>query len=208
MEPKFVQVPIPRESSSTRDPGPSVRPVSWICLPYFVLERYSGLLSGSGPASFPPQTLLQAEYSRYAQDRDMLQAVCHHPNVPAGFCFHVAQLWCIVLDNSLLVTYGAVSATELRDDAIKIVNEPMRRDSTTSRASARIYVAYSDAVLWSFRLDECRNWFVCCCPLTAIYTRPIYMASRQLICFVGLHLSLPRLVAEADPLLSSRPTAV
>lgn len=72
---------------------------TWICLPYFSLEPYSGLLATSNPKSFNPPTLLQARYSRTTRNRDMEQAVCRQKAAPQGVCFHVAQLWCLILDN-------------------------------------------------------------------------------------------------------------
>lgn len=50
-------------------------------------------------SGFPAQTLLQAQFARVGRERDMQQAVCGGRGVPAGHCFHVAQLWCVVLDN-------------------------------------------------------------------------------------------------------------
>jgi hypothetical protein len=98
MEPGFFHVPLPdAEGRGAKSDPPSA--AMWICLPYFALQKYSGLLSGTSPSSFPIQTLLQAQYARNTQQRDMLQAVCQSGNAPSGQCFHIAQLWCLVLGN-------------------------------------------------------------------------------------------------------------
>jgi hypothetical protein len=73
--------------------------VTWICLPYFSLEPYSGLLAADNPNSFPTPTLLQARFSRTTRNRDLEQAVCRLKGAPQGVCFHIAQLWCLILDN-------------------------------------------------------------------------------------------------------------
>jgi hypothetical protein len=75
------------------------RSVTWVCLPYFSLEPYSGLASSNSPKGFVTPTLLQAISSRTTRNRDMQQAVCQQKGVAPGLCFHVAQLWCLLLDN-------------------------------------------------------------------------------------------------------------
>ena len=98
MEPACIQHVLPSDGSFK---GKTVTPrtVTWICLPYFILQNYSGPLSAENPSAFPVQTLLQAQFSRATRDRDMQQAVCQNKEAAASLCFHIAQLWCIVLDN-------------------------------------------------------------------------------------------------------------
>lgn len=113
MDPRYFQVPLggataAKKKAQQQFAAPSWPPVEaaavaaarWICLPYFALQRCAGLLSASSLASFPPLTLLQSHYSRTPQQRDLEQAVCELGAAPRGDCFHVAQLWCLVLDNS------------------------------------------------------------------------------------------------------------
>lgn len=95
MDPKPVRVTIPPDGRKSQ----TSRSLTWLCVPYFSLEKYSGLLSASMASSFPIETLLQSEYARTTQERDMQQAVCQNGEAPEGCCFHIAQLWCIVLDN-------------------------------------------------------------------------------------------------------------
>ncbi len=75
------------------------RTVTWICLPYFTLEPYSGLAGASKQKGFPALTLLQTKYLRTTRSRDMQQAVCQQKDVASGLCFYVSQLWCLILDN-------------------------------------------------------------------------------------------------------------
>lgn len=101
MEPRSIEIPLKsmakKKTGANEEEKGSAR---WISIPYFSLEQYSGLLSASNLASFPPQTLLQAQYSRNTAQRDMEQAVCQLGTAKRGQCFHISQLWCIVLDNS------------------------------------------------------------------------------------------------------------
>lgn len=100
MEPRYMEATI-EKSDKKADTIHDDRPpaAKWICLPYFVLRQYSGLLDGSNLSAFPTQTLLQAQYSRSTQQRDMSQAVCELGTANKGECFHIAQLWCLILDD-------------------------------------------------------------------------------------------------------------
>ncbi|KAI0117112.1 hypothetical protein F4814DRAFT_415281 [Daldinia grandis] len=153
MDPKPIRVTIPPDG---RTKGQTSRFVTWLCVPYFSLEKYSGLLSASTTSSFPIETLLQSEYARTTQERDMQQAVCKNGEVPEGHCFHIAQLWCIVLDNTLLITCGRMPSSTLRGDIIRIANEPFKESIGRGK---KIYVSYYDTVLWELPLESCSTWF-------------------------------------------------
>lgn len=99
MDPRFIQIPLKPSSTKLDDDSTPSGTISWICLPYFSLQQYTGLGSASDTKSFPIQTLLQSQYSRITQQRDMEQVVCQLGMAPRGECFHIAQLWCLVLEN-------------------------------------------------------------------------------------------------------------
>ena len=71
--------------------------MKWVCLEYFRLRAYSGLSAAASQAFFPSQTLLQAHYSRTSRERDLEQAVSFLGIAPSDQCFHIEQLWCLVL---------------------------------------------------------------------------------------------------------------
>ena len=102
MDPRCIEVSIPAVKKKPTSDAASQTSVKWICLPYFALQQYSGLLTASDPGLFPPQTLLQAQYSGSTQQRDMEQAVCQLGASTKGECFHIDQLWCLVVGNSLV----------------------------------------------------------------------------------------------------------
>lgn len=97
MEPKCIQVPI---RSTGKKPTESSHTANWICIPYFSLHQYSESPSTSNIAVFPDQTLLQSQYSRSPQARDLDQAVCQLGQVQRGDCFHISQMWCLIVGNS------------------------------------------------------------------------------------------------------------
>lgn len=99
MPPRALRSPLPSDDSDKSQPTYR-RCMTWLCIPYFSLEEYSGLLSSKNPATYPNQTLWQAQYSGNAQERDMQQIVCqiNKGSIPPKSCFHISQLWAIVLD--------------------------------------------------------------------------------------------------------------
>ena len=89
----------PRTSSTSTASNTASR-VVWLSLPYFFLDLYSGQAAGEGHnRSFPPLTLLQVQYSGNSRDRDMTQAICRLGLVPRGWCYHIGQLWAMVVDD-------------------------------------------------------------------------------------------------------------
>jgi hypothetical protein len=98
MEPSCMQH-ILKPETSPKGQAMATRAVTWICLPYFSLENYSGLASSKSQTGFPIQTLLQTKISRATRERDLQQAVCQIKETANGHCFHIAQFWCLVLDN-------------------------------------------------------------------------------------------------------------
>ncbi|KAF6828652.1 mg2+ transporter [Colletotrichum musicola] len=157
MEPSYLQLPL-QAGDPARASQQGKRSVTWLCLPYFSLEEYSGILSTQNPGAYPPQTLLQSSFSRNSEKRDMMQATRQIGNGEKNACFHIRQLWCIVLDNSLFITCGSMSEAVLRGQTVDILTEPPR-DSPLGEDSGRILVQYGGSVLWSFPLEECQTWF-------------------------------------------------
>jgi hypothetical protein len=97
MVPSFLQDNI---SGEMRPKASRARTISWLCAPYFCLDRYA-TPSNLRPSSHPMRTLLQARYSLAQKKRDMEQAVCHLPGTPAEHCFYIAQIWFVILDDCM-----------------------------------------------------------------------------------------------------------
>ena len=127
-------------------------------MPYFCLERYSGIQSASQSGQHPVRTLLQARFISVRKDRDMQQAVCQMPDTPKGHCMHIAQIWYLLLDDSLLVTCARAPLSQLQGASITVKPIPVP-DSPRKQSPPRVIVFYGDAVMWSLRMDDCRTWF-------------------------------------------------
>lgn len=152
MEPRCIQTPI---QSSNKKPSEDSHAANWICIPYFHLQQYSESVSTSNTALFPAQTLLQSQYSRSGQQRDMDQAVCQIGQVPRGECFHISQLWCLIVGNSVLVTCGTMPQSHLQGTTVRMNTEP----GQAGGGPGRILVSYGGAVMWSLATKECQTWF-------------------------------------------------
>ncbi|KAK3950953.1 hypothetical protein QBC32DRAFT_216146 [Pseudoneurospora amorphoporcata] len=158
MEPGCFDYVLPHDSGvggKTR----TTRSVTWICLPYFSLEPYSGLLSGAENSSvFPIQTLLQAQFSRTAKERDMQQAVRQVAKAGPGLCFHISQLWCIIINNSFVITYGRMSEDVLRGNSI---TKSVKALSSLSeeQSQQKFWVRFGGNVMWTLAVKDCQTWF-------------------------------------------------
>ncbi|UKZ62641.1 uncharacterized protein TrAtP1_003881 [Trichoderma atroviride] len=163
MEPKCIQVPI---QSTGKKPSESSHAVKWICVPYFSLHQYSESPSTSNPAIFPDQTLLQSQYSRSGKERDMQQAVCQLGQVQRGDCFHISQLWCLIVGNSVLITCSTRERSDLQGASLRVNTEPSQ-----AGASGKILVSYGGAVMWSLTTKECPTWFTFIAHFRAFWPR-------------------------------------
>jgi hypothetical protein len=103
MKPGFLpEQEWPDEDAATKR---TARPITatWICFPYFSLEEYYGLFSNSKKGAHPMHTLLQTRSSLTTEKRERKQAVCQNDDNPNKLCFHVGQIWCLVLDDCKIV---------------------------------------------------------------------------------------------------------
>ncbi|CZR67669.1 uncharacterized protein PAC_17568 [Phialocephala subalpina] len=134
--------------------------VTWICLPYFCLQKYSGSISGLPASSHPMKTLLQARFSLTRKERDMQQAACHLLGTPQDHCFHIAQIWCLILDDDLLITCARTPIPSLTGKSISLSPAPKYQQLSRIRRSLSKHLLVScDKLLWSFPLEECQTWF-------------------------------------------------
>ncbi|KAL5349298.1 hypothetical protein ACLOAV_005588 [Pseudogymnoascus australis] len=133
------------------------RVVTWMSLPHFTLQKYKAGPATARPADHPVRSLMQARFSLVQRGRDMQQAVCHLLDTPDDYCFHIAQTWYLVIDDSLLITCAGIRMSSLQGDAIKIVPEPSSKNHGTW--PPLILVSCGRCLLWCFKVDECQSWF-------------------------------------------------
>lgn len=71
---------------------------TWICMPYFSFEAYSGLEAVTKtPSPCPIPTLMQAYSSSSTKKMDLDQAIRQGRKTPKDHVLHVSQLWCIIV---------------------------------------------------------------------------------------------------------------
>lgn len=106
MEPKTTSVLIPTDDSQSTARGTGTistqRYITWVCLPYFSFETYGGPLSAKSNTLFPIETLLQSQYTHTTTAREMQQVHYRSNQTSGDKCYHIAQLWCIIVDNCKL----------------------------------------------------------------------------------------------------------
>lgn len=100
MEPGSIRLTIPSDQQPRARGLMTAKVLTWLCIPYFTLEEYSGLGTEVSNAGFPIETLLQHEYVRTPRACDeKYQIVRQDGYGKNGECLHISQLWCIILDN-------------------------------------------------------------------------------------------------------------
>ncbi|KAK8115783.1 hypothetical protein PG984_012285 [Apiospora sp. TS-2023a] len=182
MEPMPFRVPIGGNDSRPIVWGPGAKPrdkkyVTWLCIPYFSLETYTGLLSGkSGSSEFPVETLLQSKHTRTPKARELQQVVYQRGQAGGAKCFHVPQLWCIIIDKSLIITCGRLPSTALKENIISLSTEP---PTESPHRGKMIYVSYYEAVLWELSLEESSTWFGFMKVFSAFWPRPVRIFHRD-----------------------------
>ncbi|KAH8654579.1 hypothetical protein BGZ60DRAFT_532947 [Tricladium varicosporioides] len=154
MVPGVVQEPLLRNSD---DKTSRAETVTWTCLPYFSLQKYTDIPTGLHAASHPVRTLLQARFSLTREERDMQQAVCQLGGTPRYHCFHIAQLWCILVDDNLVITCTSKPALSLTEGSISFEVPPKPREKAKHHTG---HIIVRDRnLLWSFPREKCESWF-------------------------------------------------
>ncbi|CRG89948.1 Dual oxidase 2 [Talaromyces islandicus] len=174
MQPGFltgVEWPADEQTSMQRTNRAMATNVAWICFPYFSLDQYQGLFSNPKKGAHPMHTLLQTRSSMTSMKREIKQAVCQVGDNTDKLCFHVGQLWCVVIDDSFLVTCGRMPFTTLKGEAVSLNSAPIPGPDLSD--SPRILVAYGESVLWIFKAEECPTWFSFYSRFWQFSTRPV-----------------------------------
>ena len=98
MEPTFNEVRI----KTNKRHKPQKKNIQLLCIPYFSLDRYTSQVLPQKSALHPVRTLLQTQYPSVSKERDMQQAVSLAAETPKDYCYHVPQLWSLILNDSKL----------------------------------------------------------------------------------------------------------
>ncbi|KAI9053978.1 hypothetical protein LZ554_002922 [Drepanopeziza brunnea f. sp. 'monogermtubi'] len=217
MVPSFLQDNLSEEKISKTS---RMRMISWICLPYFVLQQYSAP-SGSRASSHPMRTLLQARFALTRKERDMKQAVQGLGNTPPEHCYYIAQVWFLIIDDSVIVSCACSSMTALQGDSISVLPPP---GPESPLLSPNILVSTKSSLLWALPLEECQSWFAFMShfleywPLQAAITysgksivaedwpRLLLLAKKATI-RLSMELQLPKRVEPTRGILSEDPTS-
>jgi hypothetical protein len=101
-KPDMIQEAFQKEQS--HNSSNQLQTVKFINLPYFALEKYSTLSMPTKSNLHPCRTILQSRFQSTTKERDMRQAVCTLSSTPTGFCFHTAQLWCVVYQSKCVIS--------------------------------------------------------------------------------------------------------
>lgn len=76
----------------------STAKIHLLVLPYFALEEFKNQKLPEKSPLHQTVTLMQARYPSTKKERDRQQAVCQLPNAQKESCFHISQLWCLLIE--------------------------------------------------------------------------------------------------------------
>ncbi|KAK8877585.1 hypothetical protein PGQ11_002531 [Apiospora arundinis] len=182
MGPTTLRVAIPTDESrpapqDSNRAGSGERHITWVCIPYFSLETYTDSSAVQSETQFPIETLLQSRFARTSKAREKQQVVWQRGQSGGDECFHIAQLWCVIVDKSLLLTCGRMPSDGLMKGIITKVLKPP--SNSPLHRGKRIYVSYYQAVVWSFSLENCSTWFEFTKSFHAFAPRPLQFSHRD-----------------------------
>ncbi|KAL8957218.1 MAG: hypothetical protein Q9193_005452 [Seirophora villosa] len=105
--------------------------IHFLCMPYFSLSPYIGDKYVTTADAHPLRSLLQTQYPSASMERDMLQAVCQLQGSSQRQCYHVPQIWCLWVEDSMETYVDALrfAANAYRTSGYIFKFFP-RRDST------------------------------------------------------------------------------
>ncbi|KAK7973707.1 hypothetical protein PG989_015555 [Apiospora arundinis] len=125
---------------------------------------------------FPIETMLQSKFARTSKAREKQQVLWQRNQSGGDECFHIAQLWCVIVDKSLLLTCGRMPSDDLMKGIITKTLKPPSKPSL--QRGKRIYVSYYQAAVWSFSLESCSTWFGFTKSFHAFAPRPLRFSHR------------------------------
>lgn len=125
------------------------------CFPYFCLAPYSRDLSSNESHLHPMRTLLQSTKSSIPKQRDMQQAVCKLGRLHNDRCFHVPQVWCLIIRKDILITCAHLSDRDIHDGLIGI--QPLLKPSGKIK-TCHLRVANGSNRTWFLSPEDCSTW--------------------------------------------------
>ncbi|KAE9964940.1 hypothetical protein EG328_010068 [Venturia inaequalis] len=134
--------------------------MAWSCLPYLRSEKPT-ISTGAGDLSkHPPWGLLQWHYNDYDNRRnlDLDQTICRFTK-SADNVVQIDQLWCITIDQALILTSARCSAETLigGNSSLRSIDcDAMATQGGTYNCG--LLVHDSGNRIWSFDVGECGTW--------------------------------------------------
>ncbi|KAL8650306.1 MAG: hypothetical protein Q9210_003902, partial [Variospora velana] len=135
--------------------GKDTSRIHFLCIPYFSLRPYIGDNYVTTGDAHPLRSLLQTQYPSASMERDMLQAVCQLQGTGQRQCFHVPQIWCLWVEDKLLVTSSHFSLDETQQG---IVKSNVVESTQDSLASPLLYVSDRSNRTWMIPTEQCSTW--------------------------------------------------
>ncbi|KAL8662824.1 MAG: hypothetical protein Q9168_008199, partial [Polycauliona sp. 1 TL-2023] len=148
---KYLEPTLASDPLSSRYDKPSR--TRFLCLPYFQLRQLPTHSLSIVSEIHTTRTLLETQYPSTSAKRDLQQAVCHFDYTPKRHCFHVPQLWCLIIDNRFLITSGSLSKEETQSQVADITLQ-----SAADMTSRYLHLSDESGRRWLLPLSSCQSW--------------------------------------------------
>ncbi|KAL8717105.1 MAG: hypothetical protein Q9225_005628 [Loekoesia sp. 1 TL-2023] len=133
------------------DKAPQSSQLYFFAMPYFSLDSLAAHVFSNTSDTHPVRTLIQLQSPSTSTKRDKEQVVRQLGYSKGDQCFHVPQIWCLIVDNALLLTCGPFSTGNPRLDTIRTSPEPSTQAHTLQLSDGR-------GRIWYLPLSSCESW--------------------------------------------------
>lgn len=144
-----------------------------LCMPYFCVAPYFSEYPSYIPNFHPMRTLLQSSFISTPRKRGLQQAICNLENPNNGHCFHVPQIWCLILGggrccsclhvyiNQLTLLDLLITCTHLPTASVKRGLGGIKiLPASGANESPRIRVSHGGTGIWLLPVTDCMTWLV------------------------------------------------
>lgn len=151
-------------------------PSYFCCMPYLSLEPLAAHQFSVTSDSHPMKTLVQTRYPSASPKRDLQQAIRKMGYGKDRDCFHVPQLWMLVVDSSesftrhlassrlkhseIILTCNRLTTLDISEQGNIMINP--KQPSMKSGETHFIHVSDEHSRTWLLPLSKCQSWLVSC----------------------------------------------
>ncbi|QDS69576.1 hypothetical protein FKW77_008205 [Venturia effusa] len=141
------------------DSPPSHKSIAWSCVPYLRIGKHNIIADPDDLSQHPPWGLLQWHYNDFNNRRnlDLDQTVCRFQS--SSDIVQIDQLWCITINQGLILTSARCSAETLVGKNSSLRSEDIGTMTTQNGTLTRGLLVHDlGNRVWAFDANQCGTW--------------------------------------------------